>query len=80
MVEKRTKNSRREDLEIAPSDPAQSLAPSVPAQSGLPVLLLHGAQDIGEQNTTGNAGVDDQPELPDARDEVFLSLLRQAPG
>jgi hypothetical protein len=80
MVKKRTKNSRREDLQIAPSNPAQSLAPSVPAQSELPVLLLPGAQDIGEQNTTGNAGVDDQPESPDARDEVFLSLLCQAPG
>jgi hypothetical protein len=83
MVEKRSKTSRREELETtlpAPSDPAQSSAPSVHAQSLLPELILPETNDVVAQNTTELTGVDDQPESPDARDEEFLRLLSQAPG
>ncbi|KAA1096434.1 hypothetical protein PGT21_016755 [Puccinia graminis f. sp. tritici] len=76
MVEKRSKNSRREEVDanlIAPSDPAQSSAPSDNAQSILPEI------NISAHNTTDLTGVDDQPESPDVRDEEFLNLLSRAP-
>jgi hypothetical protein len=77
MVEKRSKNTRKDDLETTPT------APSATAQSSLTQTVDISPpepNDIVEQNTTGTAGVVDQPESPDARDEDFLNLLRQAPG
>ncbi|KAA1093768.1 hypothetical protein PGTUg99_027813 [Puccinia graminis f. sp. tritici] len=82
MVEKRSKSSRREDTETpvskAPSDLAQSSAPSDPTHSSLLPELILPAENIAEQNSTGD-GVDDQPDSPEARDEEFLTMLMHAP-
>ncbi|KAA1093573.1 hypothetical protein PGTUg99_028790 [Puccinia graminis f. sp. tritici] len=69
--------------QAAPSGNAPS-APTTSTQSGTaPVIPLTKAvakstQD-GEHNSTAQSGVDEQPESPDARDDVFLDLLTQAP-
>jgi hypothetical protein len=84
MVDKRSKQSRRDEVEPTPQQTLQipathnnpSQTPAAPSgnATSLPVIL-----DIGEQNST-STGVDDQPDSSEERDDEILDLIRQAPG